>query len=209
LVPEVERRIRVIYEAPDPIYGAEGETHVQDRPYFVFVGTIEPRKNLDSIVRALTGIPAGRRPELRVVGAAGSAAAAVSSLISSLGLERDVTFLGHRPTEEVAALYRGALALIYPSLLEGFGLPILEAMACGAPVITSDRSSMAEVAGGAAMLVDPGDVAALADAMDRAASAAGWRARLREQGLRRAAEFSWQRAAIETLAAFQEALTAG
>jgi glycosyltransferase involved in cell wall biosynthesis len=205
-VPESEHKVRVVYEAPDPTYGMKGAAHARARPYFVFVGTIEPRKNVSSIVRALASLPADRRPELRVVGAPGAAHTEVRRLVSELGVEQDIVFLGRRSTAEVAALYRGALALVYPSFLEGFGLPILEAMACGAPVITSDRSSMCEVGGGAAELVDPLDAEQIAAAMDRIASDEALRRSLRERGLRRAAEFSWTRAAAETLAVFEEAL---
>src|SRR5581483_3701226 len=103
------------------------------------------------------------------------------ALPAQLGLEGDVCFLGPRPTSEVASLYRGAIALIFPSLLEGFGLPILEAMACGTPVITSNRSSMAEVAGDAAVLVDPEDVesiaAAISQLMEHPSEREEWRRR--------------------------------
>jgi glycosyltransferase involved in cell wall biosynthesis len=204
-VPESAGKVRVVYEAPDPAYTLDGTAPAQARPYFVFVGTIEPRKNLAGIVRALAHLPAETRPELHVVGAPGMASDEVRTLVASLGLERDVVFLGSRPTNEVAALYRGALALVYPSFLEGFGLPILEAMACATPVITSDRSSMAEIAGDAAILVDPHDVEALRGAMDRVAADQALRRALRARGLRRAAEFSWPRAAAETLAVFAEA----
>src|SRR5919204_6833381 len=117
-------------------------------------------------------------------------AEAVLALPRQLGIEREVRFLGHLPTEQVAALYRGALALVYPSLLEGFGLPILEAMACGTPVITANRSSMPEVAGGAAELVDPEDTDALAAAMARLSRDAARREELRRRGLARARQFS-------------------
>jgi glycosyltransferase involved in cell wall biosynthesis len=205
-VPESTGKVRVVYEAPDPAYTLDGPAHVQARPYFVVVGTIEPRKNVAGIIRALALIPAASRPELRVVGAPGTAFDEVRSLVATLGLERDVVFLGRRPTAEVAALHRGALALVYPSLLEGFGLPIVEAMSCGAPVITSDRSSMAEIAGGAALTADPHDVDALAAAMSRVAADAALRQELRARGRQRVAEFSWERAASQTLAIFEEAL---
>jgi glycosyltransferase involved in cell wall biosynthesis len=105
----------------------------------------------------------------------------------------------------VARLYRCALALVFPSLLEGFGLPVLEAMAAGAPVITSDRSSLPEVAGDAALLVDPENTEALADAMRCVAADEALRQRLRAAGRARAREFTWDRAARETLAVFDEA----
>lgn len=206
VVPDVEAKLRVVYEAPDPQYRFDALVYTQQRPYFVFVGTVEPRKNVAGMVRALCQFPQADRPQLLVVGAPGAAYDEVRALVTSLGLEDDISFLGRLPTAEVAALYRGALAVLYPSFLEGFGLPILEAMACGAPVITSDRSSMAEIAAGAAILIDPHDVTSLAAAMQRVAGSEHLRATLREQGLRRAAEFSWERAARETLAVFSEAV---
>jgi glycosyltransferase involved in cell wall biosynthesis len=129
---------------------------------------------------------------VRVVGAPGHGAPAITALPARLGLGADVRFLGPRPTEEVAALYRGALALVYPSLWEGFGLPVLEAMAAGAgaPVIASARSSIPEVAGEAAFLVDPEDEAALAGALERVATSPALRDDLRRRGKARAARFT-------------------
>jgi len=201
-------RVRVIYEAPDPCYRPDGPAAPAERPYLVFTGTIEPRKNLARVLRALATLAPGRRPELRVAGAAGYRAAEVLALPAQLGLEGDVCFLGPRPTSEVASLYRGAIALIFPSLLEGFGLPILEAMACGTPVITSNRSSMAEVAGDAAVLVDPEDVESIAAAISQLMEHPSEREEWRRRGLARAAQFSWQRAARQTLDTFAEALAA-
>jgi len=205
----------VVHEAPDPRYtpvssrGLEGsERSPGARPYFVFTGTIEPRKNVGRIIAALASLPAVDRPRLLIVGADGAGAATVRALPATLGLDGDVEFLGRVPTEGVVDLYRGALALVYPSLMEGFGLPILEAMACGTPVITSNRSSMAEVAGDAAVLVDPGDESDIGRAMRRLAGDEGIRDSIRAAGLRRASAFTWRRAAQETLAVFEEALAA-
>ncbi|MDQ3702685.1 MAG: glycosyltransferase family 4 protein, partial [Chloroflexota bacterium] len=151
-------------------------------------------------------LPPRRRPELRLVGTPGWGGAEIVSLPQRLGIGGDVRFLGRLPTPEVAALYRGALALVYPSLWEGFGLPVLEAMAAGAPVIAADRASIPEVAGSAAILIDPEDPDALAGAMARVADDAILRAELRRRGHARALEFSWERAARETLDVFEEAL---
>jgi glycosyltransferase involved in cell wall biosynthesis len=201
-------KVRVVYEAPDPAYTPDGPAAAAPRPYFLFVGTLEPRKNVAGLLRALATLPPAGRPELRLVGAAGAGADGLAAAARALGVERDVRFLGRRPTAEVAALYRGALALVYPSLLEGFGLPILEAMASGTPVITSERSSMAEIAGGAAELVDPDDPAALAGAMAHLAHDPCRREALRRRGLDHVRRFSLERAARETLAVVDEALQA-
>jgi glycosyltransferase involved in cell wall biosynthesis len=108
-----------------------------------------------------------------------------------------VRWLGELPDEELAALYRGARCLAYPSLYEGFGIPVLEAMACGCPVVTSAGGACEEVAGGAAVLVDPLDVASIAEGIERAGDGAA--------GLERAAQFSWQRSAAATASVYREA----
>jgi glycosyltransferase involved in cell wall biosynthesis len=115
-----------------------------------------------------------------------------------------VRFLGYVPDEDLPALYSGALLLAFPSLYEGFGLPVLEAMACGTPVLTSNVSATAEVADGAALLVDPRSVDALASALGRLLTDDALRADLRRRGLARAAEFSWERTARETLSVYEK-----
>src|SRR6185503_20273033 len=115
-------------------------------------------------------------------------------------------FRGYVPREELPALYSGATAFVYPSLLEGFGLPVVEAMACGTPVITSNNSALKEVAGNAAVLVDPLSVRELAEAMMRLAEDGGAREELSRRGLRRAEQFSWTRTAELTLDAYRQAL---
>jgi glycosyltransferase involved in cell wall biosynthesis len=200
--------VRVVYEAPDPIYAQGGPAMADDRPYFVFVGPADSRKNLPAVLRALARLPQDVRPLLHVVGSPGPATSGAVRLAGELAVECQVRWRGWLPTPEIAALYRGAVALVYPSLLEGFGLPILEAMAAGAPVITSDRSSMPEVAGDAAVLVDPTDVDALAGAMARLLGDREWRETLRCRGTARAAQFTWQRAAEQTLEILVEAANA-
>ena len=214
--PEVEPKIRVVHEAPDPVYSGAASPHPNPlpegegrRPYFVVVGTISPRKNVSRIVEAFARV-VGRggmeqRPELVIVGADGYDAARVHRLPAELGIDAEVRFVGVQPAREVARLYRSALALVFPSLLEGFGLPVLEAMAARAPVITSDRSSLPEVAGEAALLVDPERTEQLSEAMWRVATDETLRERLRTAGLARAASFTWERAARETMAVLDEA----
>ena len=111
-----------------------------------------------------------------------------------------VRFTGYIADADLPALLSGALAFVFPSLYEGFGMPLLEAMACGTPVLASSTSALPEIAGDAALLIDPEDTAAIAAGMERLASDAGLRADLRVRGLARAAQFTWERCAQETLA---------
>ncbi|MGI8424489.1 MAG: glycosyltransferase family 4 protein [Chloroflexota bacterium] len=211
--PGVAEKVRVVHEAPDPMYQSasrQPSALASGRPYFVFVGTIAPRKNVARIVQAFAQVVArtdgSDRPELLIVGADGYGAAAVRQLPAALGIASHVRFLGPQPAGEVVRLYQNTLALVFPSLLEGFGLPVLEAMAASAPVSTSNRTSLPEVAGEAALLVDPEDVDDLAEAMLGLATDESLRERLRTAGRAQASRFSWERTARETLAVFAEAV---
>jgi alpha-1,3-rhamnosyl/mannosyltransferase len=167
-------RVRVVPNGVDDVFVPDGPRAAGD--YVLAVATLEPRKNLVRAVEAAreAGV------ELRVVGARGWGGVDVEG------------WVGEIPDVELAALYRGARCVVYPSLYEGFGLPVLEAMACGTPVVTSRDTAMAEVAGEAAVLVDPLDVSAIAEGI-RAASAR--RDELVPLGLEQARAFTWQRAA--------------
>lgn len=163
-------RVTVIGNAVDTVFTPNGPAAKGD--YVLAVGTLEPRKNLRRISEAASRIGA----ELRVVGARGWGG------VDTPG------WLGEVPDEELAALYRGARVVAFPSLYEGFGLPVLEAMASGAPVVTSGDGAMEEVAGGAAVLVDPFDVGSIAAGLEEAAAR---RDELRDRGLERATAYSW------------------
>jgi glycosyltransferase involved in cell wall biosynthesis len=184
-----EEKIRVVPNGVDPLFGPQGEAAAGD--YALAVATLEPRKNLARIAEAarLAGL------ELCVVGAAGWGGVRLSG--------DGVRWLGELPDDELARLYRGARCLVSASLYEGFGLQIVEAMASGTPVVTSDRGAMAEVAGGAAVLVDPLDAESIAAGIREAAER---REELVQAGLARARDFSWEKAARDTAAVYGEAV---
>ena len=177
--------------------------------FLLFVGTLQPRKNLVGLLRAVAR--AGDRLDLPlvVVGGAGWQYAPIFDEVAALGIRDRVTFAGYAEGRTLASWYSAATAFVFPSLYEGFGLPVLEAMACGTPVVTSATSSLPEVAGDAALLVDPSDVEALAAALVRVASDSGLREDLGRRGLARARGFSWERTARETVAVYRDAACAG
>jgi glycosyltransferase involved in cell wall biosynthesis len=169
------------------------------RPYVLGVATLEPRKNLPRLVEAFAALPESARGD-RVLALAGAAGWQTGDTIAALRRHAElVRPLGHVPDERLPALYRGADLFAYPSLYEGFGLPVLEAMRCGTPVVTSRRSSLPEVAGDAALYADPDDVDSIRNALARGLTDAAERERLVREGLARARGFSWDRTAAETL----------
>ena len=177
--------------------------------YVLSVGTLEPRKNQARLVEAfhlLNRKGAARGLKLVLAGGKGWLYDDLLQRVEELGLTEDVILTGVVPDGDLPALMNGALLFVYPSLYEGFGLPVLEAMASGVPVITSNVSSLPEVAGDAAVLVDPYDVEGLAEAMQTLIESAEARAALRSKGLAQAARFSWERAAREVLAVYEWSL---
>jgi len=184
--------------------------HHLARPYILFVGNIEPKKNLPTLLRAFAALKRGGLPhKLVVAGKRGWGCREVFALPAELGIGGDVRFLGYVEESDLAGLYGGAELFAFPSIVEGFGLPPLEAMACGTPVVTSDAEALLETTGEAAEHVPALDADALADAMRRVLSDAALRERLRAAGLARAAQFTWQQAAEMTRAVYREALTCG
>jgi glycosyltransferase involved in cell wall biosynthesis len=177
-----------------------------DGPYLLGLGTVEPRKDLPTLVRAFTSL-AGELPHrLVLAGLAGWGQGALAAAVAGSGVADRVLLTGYLPEADKAALFTGADVFAYPSRYEGFGLPVLEAMACGTPVVTTTGGSLPEVAGDAALLVDPGDPDALAAALAKLAGdpAVGQAAAAR--GRARAATFTWDRCAAETAASYQRTL---
>jgi glycosyltransferase involved in cell wall biosynthesis len=176
--------------------------------YLLFVGMLEPRKNLVRIIQAY-GCLKAEDPALSyrlvMAGNRGWGYEEARREVARLGLESDVIFTGPMPHDELPALFSGAELFVYPSLYEGFGLPPLEAMACGTPVITSNVSSLPEVVGDAALLVDPLDVGELAKAMRRVLSDGELHEQMRMKGLKRAKQFTWEETARRTLQVYEDA----
>ena len=210
-----DRKLRLIYEAVDHDLfrpGNVGEaratvaSHGVTKPFILFVSSLWPYKNCDGLLRAWAlarGELGGR--QLAVVGAGRDEkyVASLHSLAAELGIAEDVIFVGGVPLEKTVSFYRAADVFVYPSLNETFGLPLLEAMACGCPVVTSDTSAMPETAGGAAILADPKDPASIARAIIEAT--APDMDRMRDLGLNRASQFTWGATAAGTLDVYREA----
>jgi glycosyltransferase involved in cell wall biosynthesis len=179
--------------------------HGVKEPFILSVGTIEPRKNLVSSIRAFHALKAGKEfsGQLVVAGMKGWLNDGLTALIDELGFTRDVIFLGYVSDTELCALYNKAEAFVFPSFYEGFGFPILEAFCCGAPVVTSNVSSCPEVAGDAALTVDPGSFKEIADAVSRILADEGLRKTLREKAFKRARDFDFRKTAQETLRVYE------
>jgi glycosyltransferase involved in cell wall biosynthesis len=177
------------------------------RPYLLFVGSLEARKNLPRLLEAYATLrPWSERWSLVVVGARKWKSSSIFQTVARLQLEDRVHFTGFVADADLPALYNGADLFVLPSLYEGYGLPVLEAMACGTPVVTSSCSSLPEVAGGAAVLVDPGSVESIAAGIRQVLGDPARADLLRRLGLAQAARFSWERTARETLAVYERVL---
>lgn len=215
-----EEKIRVTHEAPAPLFQP-----VEDRvrleavrhrygvsgPYVLSVGTLQPRKNLSTLLEAFRVAKGeGRIPHrLVIVGKQGWQGATVLREVKARGLEGEVVFTGYVPAEDLPSFYSGADLFVYPALYEGFGLPPLEAMACGTPVVASNTASLPEVLGDAAWLIDPRDIGGLASAIRRVLGDPALARRLSNLGLAHAKQFSWDRTARQTVEVYREALEVG
>jgi glycosyltransferase involved in cell wall biosynthesis len=200
--------IRVTYLAADPAFRKMPEAealrfsshYFVQPPFFMAVGTLEPRKNLRRLLFAFAQARRqGLKERLVLVGRLGWGMDDLVSLLAILDIQKEVVLAGYIPDHHLVALYNLATALVYPSLYEGFGIPPLEAMRCGSPVIASNRSSLPEVLGDSALFVDPEDENSLASALLSLSSDSNLRERLIDRGLRRSTRFSWERTVRETL----------
>lgn len=203
-IPGIDtKKITVVHEAGD---SPQSPSPSSSSPSVLFVGTLEPRKNIITLLKALQRLPAEAR--LIVAGAEGWGEGDVKHTAASLGVLDRITFAGRVSDAELDALYRKARLLAMPSLHEGFGLPVLEAMARGTPVVCSHAGALIEVAGDAALTHDPLDDATLAQHIHSLWFDDVLHGEYRRRGIERAAQFSWQRAAKETLDVYKMALAA-
>ncbi|MBX5491547.1 MAG: glycosyltransferase family 4 protein [Chloroflexi bacterium] len=206
-------RVTVTYCGADagfrPLDGAAVATfrarHGLPEGYILYVGTLEPRKNVPRLLEAYALLRRlrGGAPPLVLVGARGWRHHGIDARLAALELDAHVRWLGYLPPAELPLCYNAAGLFVYPSLYEGFGLPPLEALACGTPVVTSNTSSLPEAVGDAALTVNPRDVRALAEAMARVLDDSALRTRLRAAGPRWAARFSWRQTAEQTLGVYR------
>lgn len=208
-------RVDVVYLAADPALAPVRDPAALDAVrvrhglpprYVLFVGTLQPRKNVVRLVRAFRAVAAsGDDAVLALAGKRGWLDAAILGAAREAGIEDRVRFLGYVPDDDLPALLSGALAFALPSLYEGFGLPALEAMACGTPALVSNVSSLPEVVGDAGLQVDPHSEDAISAALLRLCGDSALRADLARRGLERAATFRWERTAQATLRSLEAA----
>jgi glycosyltransferase involved in cell wall biosynthesis len=209
-------RVTTVHLAADPVYRpitdrqeVRRAVHSYGLPaeFIIFVGTLEPRKNVPALLKALRQLhDRGYGVDLAIVGRKGWLYEEIFATVAALRLSDHVHFLRDVPNDDLARLYNAAQCLTLPSHYEGFGLPPLEAMACGTPVVVSNRSSLPEVVGEAGLLIDPDRPEDLATAIGRILDDSSLRASLRQRGLIRASEFSWARAARETMDVYEQVL---
>ncbi|MBU4606084.1 MAG: glycosyltransferase family 4 protein [Proteobacteria bacterium] len=216
LYPATQGRVRVVPEAVLPVYRPAIDPapvrqvlarHGLGRPYLLFVGTLEPRKNLVRLLAAYERLVAGGQDEFDLVlaGGTGWKAGPIEEALSHSPVRERIRRLGYVPGPDLPALYQGAWALVYPSLYEGFGLPVLEALACGVPVVTSAAASLPEVGGDAALYLDPEDPEQLLDTLERITGQPGLREDLAAKASAQAGRFSQEAMGRAALAVYREA----
>ncbi|MEC3881232.1 glycosyltransferase family 4 protein [Parapedobacter sp. 10938] len=190
-----EGLITVVYNGVDDRYRTNKEAYESDVPYFLYVGNRRANKNIRAMLEAFAHAAIPQDFQFFLTGARDRETLAI---IERLGIGKRVRFLGHVSEERLPALYRGAQATLFVSLMEGFGLPVIESMAAGTPVLTSTAGPLPEVAGDAALCVDPGDVAAITGGIEVLANDSSRHRLLTEAGLSRAAQFTWDNTATRT-----------
>jgi glycosyltransferase involved in cell wall biosynthesis len=176
------------------------------KDYLLYVGTVDPRKNLKTLIRAFREINVKYGLALVIAGGSGWRYGDIVSFPEELGIKDDVVFTGYVDEETLLDLYNNALAFVYPSLYEGFGLPPLEAMACGVPVIVSNIPPLIEVAGDAALSFSPHDHEELAGLLDKLISSPSLRSDMIKKGTTRAKDYSWKRVAESTMRTYGRVL---
>lgn len=203
----VHHGVRPISRPSDDAVHATMERLGISKPYVLFLGTVQPRKNLARLIRAFQHVVAAGLPHTLVIaGRMGWLAEPIRAAVVACGLSERVHFAGYVADGDLPALYTGADAFAFPSLYEGFGMPALEALSSGVPVVASATTSLPEIIGAAGLLVDPLDEAALGAALVRALTDETLRARLSVAGPEQAARFSWERCARETLTVLEGAV---
>lgn len=208
-VPEAKTKTSVIYEAGSLTCGQLVSNDNLDEKYLLFVGTLEPRKNLPRLLEAYSLLPCCIKDtySLIIVGGKGWGKDDIESIIKRLDIKKYVKLLGHVSEKELDVTYRKASLLVMPSLYEGFGLPLVEAMSVGVPIVTSNISSMPEIVRGAALLADPYSADSIKESIEKVLTDSKLRSLLSRAGLKQSKYFCWEKAAKETLEVFTETLS--
>jgi glycosyltransferase involved in cell wall biosynthesis len=191
-----------------PLPAADVEAFCRNRGlgrFILHVGTLQPRKNIPALIEAFARLP-DPTLQLVLVGGKGWLFAEIFERVEALGVQERVRFIGYVPDEELPFWYNAADLLVFPSVYEGFGMPVVEAMACGTPVVAAESSSIPEAVGAAGLLFLPHDVAGLAERMAAVLNDAALSRSMRQKGLEQARQFSWERAGQETAAVYHRAL---
>lgn len=188
-----EEKVHLVYNGCEACFTTSGERHTPGYPYIFYGGNHRSYKNLDRLIRAYASSSLPSRGIKLVL--TGNRNEELATLADRLSVQEHLVFTGRLPSDEIPSFYRGALAVAYVSLFEGFGLPIIEAFACGVPVLTSSVTAMPEVAGGGALLVDPESVEEIRQGLDRITSDETLREKLIEGGRKRLADFDWNNSA--------------